>query len=189
MNTPTYPYIFKNEIIHPNSKKIIDCIKEHENSFGSLSESNYWEGRTLHLPELKDQEVVQLIKDHGRYMLEKFQKYLNNGKSVFLDSLHIVRWTEGYELHPHADAEEPDGSDHPFPWRTFGTVTFLNDDFDGGVLYYPNKDGLQIPARTGYTAIHTGGVDCLHGVTKMTNGTRYTLASFITYDEKHSIRL
>lgn len=182
------PLLFENQIIKENSSKIIDYINSNSEDFGQLG-SDYWQGRTIYLHQIKDPGIIQILKNHKDHMIEQFINLCSIDRTIYIDSLHLVRWTEGYELHPHADAEEPDGRPHPFPWRDFGTVTFLNEDFEGGILYYPNKDGLQVPAKTGYTAIHTGSVDCLHGVTKVTKGVRYTIASFLTYDPKHEFKI
>jgi hypothetical protein len=182
------PVVFENIIIKDNSNKIIDYINSHLSDFGELG-NDYWKGRQIYMNQIKDQNIYNIIKDGKDYMLSEFIKLAEIKQPLYIDSLHIVRWTEGYELRPHADAAEPNGSVHPFPWRDFGTVTFLNDDFEGGVLYYPNKNNLQVPSQPGYSAIHTGGLDCLHGVTKITKGVRYTIASFLTYDPNHAYKI
>lgn len=181
------PVLFENQIIKKNSKKIIDYINDHKKDFGELG--GYWEGRQIYMNQIKDSEIVNIIKSGKDYMISEFSKQANIEKPLYIDSLHIVRWTEGYELHPHADSEEPNGDPHPFPWRDFGTVTFLNDDFEGGMLHYPNKNGLEVPANVGYSAIHSGSIDCLHGVTKITKGVRYTIASFLTYDQSREYKI
>lgn len=182
------PVFFENKPIKENATKIIDYINNNTVDFGELT-NDYWQGRTIYLPQIKDTEIIKIMKDGKDFMIEEFLKLSGIDKPLYVDSLHIVRWTEGYELRPHADAEEPNGSEHPFPWRDFGTVTFLNEDFEGGVLHYPNKGGLEVPAKIGYSAIHTGGIDCLHGVTKITSGVRYTIASFLTYDQSHEYKI
>jgi len=50
------------------------------------------------------------------------------------------------------------------------------------LLYYPERN-IEIKPKKGHTAIHLGSMDCLHGVTKITKGSRYTIAAFLTYDE------
>ena len=182
------PIIFENKIIKPNTTKIIDYINSHQSDFGELG-SNYWQGRTIYLNQVKSSEIVQILKDHKDFMIEEFMRLSDIQKPLYIDSLHLVRWVEGYELHPHADAEEPDGRPHPFPWRDFGTVTFLNENFEGGVLYYPNQNGLKVPAQSGYTAIHSGNINHFHGVTPITKGVRYTIASFLTYDQSHEFKI
>ena len=182
------PIIFKNDIISEHGHKIIEDVENNLSKFGELSKSDYWGGRTFQLHDFSNDDVKQIMFEHKDFMLNKFSEVMNFDRPIYIDTLHVVRWTEGYELTPHADHCNPDGSDHPFPWRDYGTVTFLNDNFEGGVLHYPNQDGLEVPAQPGYTAIHTGGVDCLHGVTKITKGVRYTIASFITFDEDKQYR-
>ena len=180
----TTPIIFENKPIKENAKKIVDYIVNNEQDFGELG-SNYWQGRQIYLNQIKDTNILQIIKEGKDYLMSEFIKKNKEERPLYIDSLHIVRWTVGYELFPHADAVEPDGSQHPFPWRDFGTVTFLNDDFEGGILYYPNQNNMEIKPQEGYSAVHSGGMDCLHGVTKITKGTRYTIASFLTYDKSH----
>ena len=182
------PVIFENLPIKENAQKIVDYISNNQSDFGELA-GGYWNGRTIHIPQIKDPDIVQIIRDGKDFMLDEFKKLSGIDKSLYVDSLHLVRWTEGYELHPHADAVEPDGKQHQFYWRDFGTVTFLNDDFEGGILYYPNKGDLEVPAKIGYSAVHSGGMDCLHGVTKVTKGVRYTIASFLTYDQSHEYKI
>lgn len=182
------PIVFENEIIRPNASKIIDYINNHNNDFGELG-SDYWQGRTVHMHQIIDNDIKKILIRHKEFMLAQFISICNITKPIYIDGLHLVRWPVGYDLKPHADAENPNGETHPFPWRDFGTVTFLNEDFEGGVLFYPNKNNLQVPAKTGYTAIHTGSVDCLHGVTPITKGTRYTIASFLTYDKAHEFKV
>jgi predicted 2-oxoglutarate/Fe(II)-dependent dioxygenase YbiX len=182
------PLIFENKIIIKNASTIIDYINNHQADFGELG-SDYWQGRTIYLHQIQDINIIEILKAHKEHMIEEFVKLCFIDRPIYIDSLHLVRWTEGYQLHPHADSEEPDGRPHPFPWRDFGTVTFLNEDFEGGTLYYPNKNNLKVPAATGYTAIHAGSVDCLHGVTPVTKGVRYTIASFLTYDPRHEYKI
>ena len=66
--------------------------------------------------------------------------------------------------------------------REFKLRGILNENFEGGMLYYPNKN-IEIKPKKGYSAIHLGNLEYLHGVTKITHGSRYTIASFLTYDE------
>ena len=39
-------------------------------------------------------------------------------KHLICDGPHLVRWLPGYELFPHCDQEEPDGTEHEFPLDT-----------------------------------------------------------------------
>lgn len=181
------PLIFKNEVISQHYQTLIDYINNHQDDFGQLDNS-YWGGRTIYLNKIKDTNILSILKDHKNELLSKFHQLSGIEQEVYIDSLHLVRWVEGYELKPHADGENPDGSQHEFHWRNFGTVTFLNDDFTGGVLYLPNQD-MMIQSKTGYSAIFPGTLEYLHGVTPVTSGVRYTIASFLTYDKSHEFKV
>jgi predicted 2-oxoglutarate/Fe(II)-dependent dioxygenase YbiX len=175
------PLIFENPVIKKHAAEIIDYINSHQEEFGSLG-PGYWQGRTIYTSQIKDYRLIDILKEHKKFLLSEFVSLTACERDIYIDSLHLVRWTEGYELMPHADAENPDGSKHEFFWRDFGTVTFLNEDFEGGDLYLPNQN-ITIKAKVGYSAIFPGNLEYLHGVSKVTKGTRYTIASFLTYDK------
>lgn len=58
----------------------------------------------------------------------------------------------------------------------YGVVIYLNDNFEGGELYYPSL-GLTIKPEKGMLVYHPGDED--HEVLKVVAGERYTLTSFI----------
>lgn len=53
----------------------------------------------------------------------------------------IVRWPVGAMQFPHADKELHEGPDagtpNEFPWYDLGTVFYLNEDYEGGELFFP----------------------------------------------------
>ena len=184
----TMPFIFQNDIISSKSNTIIEYINRHEEDFGDVG-SEYWKGRTIYYDKIRDANVKTILKLNNEYIIEKIMSYLETDKQIYSDSVIIVRWPETYSLTPHADSQQINGKPNEFPWRDFGVVTFLNDNFEGGILYYPNKNNLQVYPKTGQSVIHTGSLDCLHGVTKITKGVRYTIASFLTYDPNHEYKI
>lgn len=58
----------------------------------------------------------------------------------------------------------------------YGVVLYLNDNFEGGELYYPNLDLIVRPEK-GMLVYHPGNQE--HEVLKVISGDRYTLTSFI----------
>lgn len=105
-------------------------------------------------------------------------------KPLYADSLSLTRWRAGDEQGMHADSENMDGSPHPYPWRNYGAIIYLNTDFEGGEIYFPLQE-ITPPITPGMLAFFPGTLDYLHGVTKVTSGTRYTLATFLTHDIAH----
>jgi hypothetical protein len=177
------PLTFLNIDRQENIELILDYLEDHNNDFGNIDHNNYWSGRTIYLDQIDSKEVFCILMSSLEKTISKIESITN--KKVFCETFNIARWPAGYELRPHAD-----GVDNDYPWRHFGAVTFLNNDFDGGVLYYPYHN-IEIQPTVGYTAIHSGGNQDMHGVTEITRGCRYTTAAFFTFDKKyeHKIRL
>ena len=110
--------------------------------------------------------------------------------AVFPETIHIVKWPEGTELGTHADnwfldQEKPNYS----PNRNYSSTFLLNDDFEGGEFYFQGEDGKHHhqSVRAGWGSIFGAGKEYPHGVTKVTKGTRYTVAVWYTKEYEHSI--
>lgn len=100
---------------------------------------------------------------------EKFFK-----KMFMQDNLHVMIWNEGHEMPPHSDY----GHDDEYAHRHYASIVYLNDDYEGGDLYMPEL-GLTIKPKKGLYVCFRGG-EILHGVTKITKGTRYTAICWFT---------
>jgi hypothetical protein len=92
----------------------------------------------------------------------------------------IQRHYPGASLAEHIDAET---SEH----LRYAAVFYINDDFNGGRLYFPKRN-LTIEPRAGSLIIFPTGRDYLHGVGVVEPGpTRYAIANFVWtrgYEEK-----
>lgn len=143
----------------------------------------FWDNRTINYTDMLifDKKAANLMMDALVRCQEKIKDYYNLDE-VYPDLLQIIRWFPGMQQSPHADDMSNTsitGHEH----RAFGSVIYLNDDYQGGHTYYPNFD-FDITPKTGALAFHPADVDHLHGVTEVKNSMRYTIASFWT-KQKH----
>jgi hypothetical protein len=140
-----------------------------------------WNNRSLNLYSMPV-EIRESVLDYRIAVKNKIQEHFSINKDLYSDIFQFVRWREGDCLHPpHADAENPDGSPHPFPYRNFAAITYLNSDFDGGRISFPKFDNFCPEIKPGMLVAFPGTLDYLHGVSKVASGTRYTIAGFFTY--------
>jgi len=118
--------------------------------------------------------VIERMTPHIR---EKFQVEVNPTDAA------IVRWPKGAMQFPHADKELHEGPDagtpNEFPWYDLGTVFYLNDDYEGGELFFPLQD-IKFKPKPRAAYFFPGDKNYIHGVTKVTSGTRYTAPFFWT---------
>ena len=104
---------------------------------------------------------------------------------IYADYIGLVKWKDGDFQHPHADGENENGK-HPYHWRHFGCVYYLNDNYDGGEIYFP-KQNIELKPKPNTLVFFPGTLEYLHGVKPTTKGIRYTLTSFWTFDKSYSI--
>jgi hypothetical protein len=91
------------------------------------------------------------------------------GLDVNVVFMAIVRTLHGEEQIPHRFGEDGSGI-------VAGCVTFLNDDFTGGVSYYPNLD-VEITPRLGLTYASSADEGHAHGIGDVTGSPRYSIVS------------
>lgn len=139
-----------------------------------------WSQRVVHAtqaPELREigNQYIELVRN-------KIKSDFEIEQEIYTDILCFNRWRVGDMQHPHAD--EANG----FEWRKFGCVLYLNEEYEGGEIYFPNQSTeLRMKANT--LAFFPGDAEFLHGVNPITTGIRYTLSTFWGYDGGRQVRL
>lgn len=139
-----------------------------------------WDGRVIHstsFPPDLEELTIRILVSIKAVMRVEFQL----ANEIYPDCLSLVRWLPGDYQEPHADAEDPNGEVHEFSWRKYAALIYLNQDFQGGDLYFPNKK-LRVKPVPKLLAMFPGTLEYQHEVEKVSGGIRYTLASFWTAD-------
>lgn len=104
------------------------------------------------------------------------------GKAVTPSSIHAQKWEVGSSANPHSDNSDFDGNPtEGFDNLKYVGILYLNNDYEGGDLYFPEHD-ISIHPNAGSMYIFSGGVENIHGVTEITSGTRYSIVSFWDFD-------
>lgn len=185
-----FPHIETDFLTEDECKQLIDFTENNLHLFDQEESQNvsFWSKRVIDINKISDPAIRDLLITINKDTNYAVNCLDNREEILYPDTLTIVRWHRGYELHPHADREEQDGSTHPFPWRDFASVIYLNDDFEGGEIYWPNKD-IEYKPQARSLAIFPGTNEFLHGVREVPEGVRYTIASFFTYDKSKCIRI
>jgi len=184
---PIFPLKVDNFLQEDECHSLLEFLNSDHADFGVFDlTADYWAGRSLGPDRLSKSSVLdsfRQIRDRVVMTLHAaLEEHLGPQPPLFTDLVNFARWPCGYELQPHADSENPGGVPHPFPWRDFASVIYLNDEYDGGTIYFPNL-GIELKPRPGTLIAFPGTLRYLHGVRRVTAGMRHTIASFITFDE------
>lgn len=134
-----------------------------------------------------DLKMLDLLISIRKRIKEEIKKAYNLD-NVYADSLNLIKWPHGYVQPAHSDYENFGLEPHIYNWRQVGCVVYLNDDFDGGNIHFP-QHGVSIPVKPGMLAFFPGDVHHAHGVERVLNGSRYTLSSFWTEHAEHADNL
>jgi hypothetical protein len=159
-----------------------DVTESHVNENGTvIYDSDYWKDRVATGPTLDKNNpainpMIQTLYDRLKPIIEDFFKVV-----VDPTGSTIVRWLPGQLQKPHADKELHDGKDagepNDFPNYDIASLFYLNDDYEGGELYFPLQ-GIQFKPKRGAAYFFPGDMNYVHGVTEIKSGTRYTCPFF-----------
>lgn len=161
-----------------------DVTETHYNDEGTvIYDSSYWENRVATENTLNsvDPKVVEVIKGMQARLKVEVDKFFNVDAAP--TSAALVRWLPGQLQQPHADKElhigEDEGKPNDFPYYDLAGLFYLNDDYEGGELYFP-KQGIQFKPKKGAAYFFPGDLQYIHGVTEITSGIRYVSPFFWT---------
>lgn len=116
---------------------------------------------------------------------------------IFHRYMLLNKFCHGASLHVHTDSEEI-SHDMIYPLRNYATeqasgideisgLIYINDDYDGGEIYFPDTDVLIKP-KPGQLVMFPSGHQYRHGVTEIKNGERYTFSFWLTTPKLDAIR-
>jgi len=138
--------------------------EEKDNYFKNINKKNpYWENKLLKInnPAMSYDINERILEIYSR------DKYKTN----FPESIQR-QYSGGEELKVHYDAIHN-------PSIKYAIVIYLNDDYNGGELFFPQHD-LEIKPKAGSLMTFPGTEDFKHG-TKKVHGTkdRFVIACFV----------
>lgn len=150
------------------------------------SDNPYWDQRVHMIGHMSEQEqTARALIQQARLQIQlELIGVLRPPRRLYSDTAQLVRWDVGQELDPHADNIEPDGQPNSTPHRVASAVVYLNDDYTGGETFFPGL-GFRVKPEPGLALAFGSGTSHIHGVTRITAGTRFMIAAWFTFDPGH----
>jgi hypothetical protein len=154
-----------------------------------------WKGMSMNLlepqPSLTHNVYANILNKSKILMEQRFKKNLE------VEQYLLNRWRVGRKQEAHIDYfldhedndieslhknnivdEYIESFKQTFKTKNFSTLIYLNEDYEGGELYFPQYDDLTIhPEELSFIGFK-GDTHHLHGVKEVTSGIRYTLSIF-----------
>jgi hypothetical protein len=148
-----------------------------------IYDHKYWENRVANKDSLNknNPDIVSVIDKLVARLKIEVDSFFNVDAQP--TSPAIVRWLPGQLQMPHADKELHDGPDegkpNDFPWYDIAGLFYLNDDYEGGELYFPLQN-IEFKPKPGGAYFFPGDKNFIHGVKEIKSGTRYVIPFFWT---------
>lgn len=169
-----------------NNKNFDKTETEYNENGNMIYEASNWADRVVSVKTFEQYapEMIPILKNIVNRMQTVIEDFFD--VKVISTGPCIVKWPPGSRQEPHADKEMHEGPDsgtpNAFPWYDLGTVFYLNDDYEGGELYFPLQ-GIEFKPKPGAAYFFPGDKYYIHGVRPIRSGIRYTLPYFWTIQE------
>lgn len=187
-NPDLFPLIKENYIQPEVCDDVVNYVKNNLHLFKNEVNLEYWKDRTLDYRRIPDTVIQSRIKYMARALFIGVNSLSLVPEPLVPDTMDIVRWSKGDKIDPpHYDKCERDGSANYTPWRHMTAMIYLNEDYENGQIFFPEFN-LEYKPKKGAAVVFPSDINYLHGVREITQGTRYTLSTFYTYDLFKSYR-
>jgi hypothetical protein len=177
--------IYENFLTAEESSKIILALeKQASNEKISWTPISFYESYSSVLPQDNDPELEEvglspnIFSDIKNGIVKAVASVHDTPKEKISQiGYHTQKWEPGAFARIHSDNTDEKGNTGAFERSRYAAFLYLNDDFEGGLLKFPDRD-IEIAPKTGLLAAFDGGFNNMHEVTLITKGIRYTLGSF-----------
>ena len=177
--------VYENFLDAETSAKIVKALDKHaENGSISWMPISFYESYSSILPLDNDKEVISLglsptiFSDIETAISVAIASVHDlDPKIISKIGYHTQKWEPGAWAKKHSDNTDSEGNSGAFTRSRYAGFLYLNDNFEGGVLGFPDQN-IEIKPQVGMLAVFDGGFNNMHEVSLITKGVRYTIGSF-----------
>jgi hypothetical protein len=177
--------VYENFLTKDECEKIVNALDAQADS-GKISwmPISFYESYSSVLPQDNDKEVLDaglpptIFSDIENKMPEAIASVHDlDPKTISKIGYHTQKWEPGAYARIHSDNTDEHGKSGAFTRSRYAGFLYLNDDFEGGLLKFPDQN-IEIKPEVGMLAVFDGGFNNMHEVSLITSGVRYTIGSF-----------
>ena len=117
-------------------------------------------------------QIQDIVKSYGIKTIGTVKSLYNLENELFLSDYGVFISESGYDMNYHIDTEN---SNNSFTHLEYSAVIYLNNDFEGGEVHFPNIDFLYKPKAGDAIFFPANDLEYLHGVKSITDGQRFTM--------------
>lgn len=177
--------VYENFIDVETSGKLITILDKHvETGKMTWTPISFYESYSSVLPQDNDDVVIEeglaptIFSDIKQGIINAIASVHDLDPSIICQiGYHTQKWEPGAYARIHSDNTDEKGVSGAFTRSRYAAFLYLNDDFEGGLLKFPDQK-LSIKPKIGMLAAFDGGFNNMHEVSLIEKGVRYTIGSF-----------
>lgn len=158
---------------------LVDFFRKNISALAAENASPAFSNRQINYGRIPNELPEKNLINQCRWRIADVIREAYGVKHVYPDYTDIVYWPPGDGMVAHADNANDDGSPNLFAWRTYSSVLYLNDDYEGGNTYFTHL-GVEVRPETGKLLAFGAGSEYQHGVRPITSGNRFTMPMWFT---------
>ncbi len=184
--------LYENFLTPEESAKLIQVLeKQMQSDKLQWTPISFYESYSSVLPQDNDPELEEaglsptIFSEIKQGIIDAVASVHDiDAKKVVQIGYHTQKWEPGAFARLHSDNTDENGKFGAFERSRYAAFLYLNDDFEGGMLKFPDRN-VEIAPKVGMLAAFNGSFENMHEVTLITKGFRYTLGSFWDDREEH----
>lgn len=186
----------KNNIVLINNFINIEDLDKINNFLNKFKNNdNFIGGKDLRKENIEDNEIKTILNFYEEKIYQTAKSLFTEKYGISLirrpvNPTHFVKWVPGMNSKLHADCEKPDGTPAmaaDFYKYNVSVLMYPNQDYAGGQITFPDY-GIVIKPKPGDFIMFPGNNDYRHTVEKVTDGVRYTMPSWYSFNVKEPIQ-
>lgn len=162
----SYLHIYDQKIDQSEADYLIDLFK-------SSNDYTIDQGREILCNPISD-EISDFIRKYGKIALQHHLESGDINEIPYVADFLIIKNGVGSFCAPHRDEVSMRGK------YSFTMMLYLNDDFNGGILEFPEINKAYKPKALTFLSFDSM---LLHQVTMITSGSRYAVSIGFIYDK------
>jgi predicted 2-oxoglutarate/Fe(II)-dependent dioxygenase YbiX len=125
---------------------------------------------------LQLQAFWQELYDAKKAAVEDYSKLYNIMELKYWEAFNFIKYGPGQHFQEHHD--------HGYSYNcTLSLVAYVNDDYEGGELYFRLQD-LKVKPEAGDLFIFPSNFMYPHQAMPVTSGTKYSIVTMLDYNKK-----
>lgn len=177
--------VYENFIDAETAEKLVKVLNKHA-EVGKITwmPISFYESYSSTLPQDNDEHVVaeglpaDIFSQIKKGIIDAVASVHDlDAKIISQIGYHTQKWEPGAYARKHSDNTDEHGNSGAFTRSRYAAFLYLNEDFEGGMLKFPDQS-IDVEPKVGLLAAFDGGFNNMHEVSLITSGVRYTIGSF-----------